>query len=283
MGLKWNFTEGQSITFGAGLHSRLEDMSVYMARQRKDDGNYFQPNRDLDLTKSIHYVVGYDRMINEHLHLKTEVYYQSLYNVPVENDVTSSVSAINASAGFTTDDLVNDGTAYNVGIETTFERFFSKGVYYMATASIFDSKYKAKDGNTYNTRYNANYRFTLLGGKEYKVGKSDKNLFSINLKGIWSGGNRYSPIDLEASRLSGEEEEVVGKAFSESVPDYWRIDLTSSYRINGEKVAHIISLQAQNVTNRENVFGYNYNEDTQQIEEEYQFGLLPILKYRIEF
>jgi len=282
-GLRWNFTEGQSLSFGAGLHSRLEDMSTYMARKQKGDGSYFQPNRDLSLTKSIHYVIGYDRMLNEHIHLKTELYYQSLFNVPVENDPNSAVSAINSSAGYTTDDFVNDGTAYNVGAEITFERFFADRFYYMFTASLFDSKYKAKDGNTYNSRYNANYRFTLLGGKEYEVGKDGKNRLGINLKGIWSGGNRYTPIDLAVSRISGEEETIQGKEFSESVPDYWRIDLTSSYRINRKKVAHIISLQVQNVTNRENIFGYNYNENTELIEEEFQFGLLPILKYRLEF
>lgn len=283
LGLKWNFTEGQSLSFGAGLHSRLEDMSMYMAQKQQADGSFIQPNRDLGLTKSIHYVIGYDRMLNEHLHLKTELYYQSLFNVPIENEANSAISAINASAGFTTNDFVNEGTAYNLGAEITFERFFSDGFYYMFTSSIFDSKYKAKDGNTYNSRYNANYRLTLLGGKEYSVGKNDKNLLGINLKGIWSGGNRYTPIDLEASRISGEEETFVGKEFSESVPDYMRLDLTSSYRINGKKVAHIISLQVQNVTNRENIFGYSYNENKETIEEEYQFGILPILKYRIEF
>lgn len=283
VGLNWNFTEGQSLSFGAGMHSRLEDMSTYMAQEQRADGTIFQPNKELGLTKSVHYVIGYDRMLNEHLHLKTELYYQSLYHVPVENDVTSANSPLNASSGFTTDDLVNEGTAYNVGAEITFERFFNEGVYYMFTGSVFDSKYKPLDGNIYNVRYNANYRFTLLGGKEYKVGKAKKNLLGINLKGIWSGGNRYTEIDLAASRLAGEEKTVQGKEFAESVPDYLRLDLTSSYRINREKVAHIISLQVQNVTNRENIFGYSYNENTQQIEEELQFGLLPILKYRIEF
>ncbi|MBL4710564.1 MAG: TonB-dependent receptor [Flavobacteriales bacterium] len=283
VGLSWKFTEGQSLSFGAGMHSRLEGMSAYMAQQQRADGSYFQPNKDLDLTKSIHYVIGYDRMLNEHLHLKTELYYQSLFDVPVENDITSPNSALNSSSGFTTDDLVNRGTAYNVGAEITFERFFNEGAYYMITGSIFDSKYKTLDGNTYNGRYNANYRFTLLGGKEYKVGKSKKNLLGMNLKGILSGGNRYTEIDLEASKLAQEEVTIEGKEFAESVPDYWRLDLTSSYRINREKVAHIISLQVQNVTNRENIFGYSYDDDTQKIEEELQFGLLPILKYRIEF
>ncbi len=283
LGLKWRFKEGQSLSFGAGLHSRLEDMSIYMAQQLQPDGQYTRPNQDLSLSKAIHYVVGYDRMLNEFLHLKTELYYQSLYDVPVENDPNSTTSAINANAGFTTDDFVNDGTAYNLGAEITLERFFADKFYYLFTGSVFDSKYKAKDGNTYNTRFNANYRFSLLGGKEFSMGKNDKNLFGLNLKGIWSGGNRYTPIDLAASIQSGEEELIEDQAYTQQAPDYWRVDLTASYRINRDKTSHIISLQVQNVTNRENIFGYAYNHYTQKVEEEYQFGILPILKYRLEF
>lgn len=283
LGLKWNFKEGQNLTFGAGLHSRMEDMSVYMARQRQEDGSYIRPNQHLDLTKSVHYVIGYDRLLNEHLRIKTELYYQSLYDVPVENDPTSATAALNASAGYTTDDFVNDGTAYNLGLELTVERFFANQFYYLFTGSVFDSKYKTKDGNTYNSRYNANYRFSLLGGKEYLVGKEKKNRVGVNLKGIWSGGNRYSPIDLQASIASGEEVTIIGKDFSEKVPDYFRIDASTHYRINRPKVAHIISLQIQNVTNRENIFDVTYNENAEIIERELQFGMLPILKYRIEF
>jgi hypothetical protein len=283
LGLKWKFTQGQSLSFGAGVHSRLEDMSIYMAGEQQPDGTQLQLNKNLELTKAMHYVIGYDRMLNEFVHFKTELYYQYLYNVPVENDPTSTVSAINANAGFTTDDLINNGTAYNLGAEITLERFFEERFYYMFTGSIFDSKYKANNGEIYNTRFNVNYRFSLLGGKEYAVGKNDKNIFALNLKGIWSGGNRYTPIDLESSIKNGEEELFEELQFEEQTPDYWRIDLTTSYRINRPKVSHVISLQVQNVTNRENIFSYNYNDNTQQIEEEYQFGVLPILKYRLEF
>lgn len=283
LGLQWNFKEGQSLSAGVGLHSRLEDMSVYMGRELQEDGSYQQNNKELGFTRAIHYVLAYDRLLSENLRMKTELYYQYLYNVPVENDPTSSFSSINASGGYTTEDLVNDGTAYNVGVELTLERFFSNRFYYLFTTSVFDSRYTAKDGNTYNSRYNANYRLNVLGGKEFVVGKGEKNLLGVNLKVIWSGGNRYTPIDLEASIASGETELYEDRSFKEQVPDYWRIDLTTSYRMNGEKLAHILSLQLQNVTNRENIFGYEYDEQKEKIETSYQFGLLPILKYRIEF
>jgi len=56
-----------------------------------------------------------------------------------------------------------------------------------------------------------------------------------------------------------------------------------SYRINKPKMAHIISIQIQNVTNRLNVFNYYYDTDEQEVTASFQFGIIPILKYRIEF
>jgi len=283
IGLEWNFKEGQRLTFGAGLHSRIEDLSIYFANQELEDGAMFQPNRNLKLTKSIHYVMGYHISLAENTFLKTEFYYQSLFNVPVLNEAGSTVSAVNLNAGFVTEDFVNKGTAYNLGTEVTLERHLANSYYYLFTASIFDSKYNSLDGSTYNTRFNANYRFTLLGGKEFLMGKTQKNLLGLNFRAIWSGGNRYTPINLSASRQTGETEVFENRSFENQVSDYWRVDLTASYRVNKAKVAHIISLQVQNVTNRENVFGYYYDNNTQQVEKSFQFGLLPVLKYRIEF
>ena len=42
-----------------------------------------QPNRQLELTKARHYVVGYENRLREDLHLKVETYYQQLYDVPI--------------------------------------------------------------------------------------------------------------------------------------------------------------------------------------------------------
>lgn len=62
--------------------------------------NQQQSNKDLDFSKSQHLVFGYDYFVTSHFKLKTELYYQYLWNVPVYQ-VPSSVSAINRGATFT--------------------------------------------------------------------------------------------------------------------------------------------------------------------------------------
>lgn len=281
--LQYQVNELQSLSFGVGLHSRMESMSVYNSIVPDANGIYGKNNLDLGLTKAMHYVLGYDRLLNEHLRLKLEAYYQSLYNVPVSADPSSNYTILNEANGFPDVMLVNKGTAYNTGLEFTLEKFFSDRYYYLLTGSLFDSKYTDASGKQYNTRYNANYRLTLLGGKEWLAGKNKQNLWAANGKIIYSGGNRYTPIDLDQSIAEQETVLLAGQNYNSQVPSYWRIDFSGSYRINRPGKAHILSIQIQNVTNRENIFGYYFDNEKEKIATTYQFGLLPVLKYRLEF
>ncbi len=106
----------------------------------------YQPNKDLDFTKAQHYVVGYENMLSKDLFLKVELYYQHLYSVPVEDNDTSSFSAVNYSWGYTDRKLINEGSGQNYGMELTFEKYFSKNYYYLFTASLYNSEYTAADG-----------------------------------------------------------------------------------------------------------------------------------------
>ncbi|MBK7028532.1 MAG: hypothetical protein IPH45_04685 [Bacteroidales bacterium] len=134
--------------------------------------------------------------------MKTEVYYQSLYNVPV-NTFSSSYSMLNTGAGFKTDledSLVNNGTGTNYGIELTLEKFFSRGYYGLFTSSIYSSKYKGSDGVERNTAFNGKYVFNILGGKEWKVGSEKQNKISADIK-CTNAGEGLTPLLIWRLRL----------------------------------------------------------------------------------
>ena len=283
LGMQYQLNAKQSLSFGMGMHSRMESMAIYNARVPQRDGSTLLENQDLGFTKSAHFVLGYDRMLGENVHLKIETYYQQLSNIPISPDTNSTYAIINESAGFTAQKLVNEGAGYNLGAEITLEKSFSNRYYYMLTASVFDSKYKDIKGDEYNTRFNSNFRITVLGGKEFPVGKEKQNLIEVNGKYILAGGNRYTPIDLLSSQNANSTVEFANRSYASQVPDYWRFDLTVNYRINRPTKAHIISLNVQNVTNRINLFGYYYDAPSNSVAVIEQFGLLPVLKYRLEF
>lgn len=283
IGLLFQIDQLQSLSFGAGLHSRMESMSFYNAMVANNTGEIGRFNAGLGLSKALHYVVGYDRQLNENLRLKLEAYYQDLFHVPVSADTSVNYSVLNQSGGYPDVLMINKGKAYNTGLEFTLEKFFSRRTYYLITASLFDSRYKDAAGREFNTRYNAHYRITALGGKEWPAGKNKQNLWALNGKVIYSGGNRYTPINVSESLTEDQEVLYTAQNYALQVPAYWRIDMSASYRINRKNKAHIIQIQIQNATNRENIFGYYFDNKKDKVMTSYQFGLIPVLKYRLEF
>ncbi|HZG00469.1 MAG TPA: TonB-dependent receptor, partial [Chitinophagales bacterium] len=203
--VKWDFTEKQSIALGYGLHSQMQPIGTYFAKRVDENGGVVQPNHDLDFTKAHHFVLSHNYLIGPNLRLKSEVYYQSLFNVPVAKDTANAFSILNAADGFVTEPLANKGTGKNYGAEFTVEKFLSNRYYFMLSTSLYESKYEGSDGVERNTRYNGNYAATLTAGKEWVLSRETENtLLSTNLKVIYAGGFRYTPIDLEASQAQNE-------------------------------------------------------------------------------
>jgi len=278
IGLKYNLNKKHSLGFAYGLHSRLEQLSVYFV---SDDGA--TPNKNLDFMKSAHYVFSYNAKLSDNLHLSIETYYQQLSNVPVApNGYISTLN--NNNSLFFNEVLVSEGKGHNVGIDITLERFLNKGYYYMLTASLFDSKYSGADGIERNTRFNRNYVFNAMAGKEWTLRKN--NSLSANLRLNYLGGNRMEQIDTEASLQQKDvvyAETVGNLSFSEKFDDLPMWSFTLSYRKNKPKYSSVWSLQVLNSSGAEE-FAYDYyNIKTDQIDTKYDGLVIPNISYKIEF
>jgi hypothetical protein len=284
--LKWQYNPKESLSAAVGIHSKPEHIAFYLVEETTGNQQRKTPNNNLELIKSMHAVIAYDRKLGAHMRLKAEAYYQYLYDVPVDADSASIGSIVNVAEIW---DILgsgaanNNGTARNYGLDLTLERFFNQGYYFMFTGSLFDSKYTAQNGKEYNTRYNSNYQMNLLGGKEFKVGKTKKNIFGINGKILFAGGNRQTPIDLEASIEAGETVRLEDQFLANQAAAYFRFDIGLSYKINKKRMTHTIGIDVQNVTNRLNVDVSDFDSNTGKIRNYYQTGLFPNFNYRIEF
>jgi len=231
-------------------------------------------------------VLGYNFQPTKDWRLKTEVYYQSLYHVPI-NTYSSSYSMLNTGSSFqadTTSNLVNKGTGTNTGIELTIEKFFSKGYYGLFTSSIYDSKYTGSDGVERNTAFNGKYVYNILTGKEWKVGNEKRNKVSIDFKFTNAGGRYYTPIDLAASQAI-KHQALSSDAYSSRYSNYFRMDIKGGFTFNSsrKKLSQSISLDLQNVTNNQNIFSETYDNMKQDIKTTYQLGLFPNLVYKVQF
>lgn len=281
--VKWQQSPKNDFSAGVGMHSRLESLSIYKYNQQDSMGNYVARNKDLDFTKSVHFVIGYGRRITQNIHFKTEVYYQHLYDVPVENSPNSSFSMINSDGSLNAETLVNKGTGKNYGIELTLERYFENNYYFLVTGSLYNSRYKGMDGVERDTKYNGNFAFNVLGGKEFPFGKNKNKTIGLNAKISVLGGNRYTPIDLDASIAANTTVYLVDQAWKERTDLIFIPNLGVTYRVDKRRVSHSFKIDIQNVSNNQARLNPYFDSNRKTIVWSTQLSLVPNLIYTIKF
>lgn len=282
--LKYTIDSRQSLSLGYGLHSQVQPIGVYFADFELPDGTRYRPNEKMGLSKAQHVVLGYDRMLTENLHIKVEGYYQHLYKMPVSANPNSTFALINNQGGYVIDTLVNKGKGRNMGVELTFEQFLNKGFYFLLSSSVYNSTYKAQDNVWRNTRYNGNYNMAFTAGKEWTLSEKRKGrIIGINIKALYAGGMRNTPINVAESVSRGEVVYYEDKAYTEQNKNYYRIDVRFSLKRNWKKATGTLALDIQNVTNRENVGGTYFDVSKGEVKTWYQTPLIPVLSYRLEF
>ncbi len=284
LSFKWQLDRKQSLNAGFGMHSQLQPKYIYFLQTYEEaSDSYYTTNEDVKFTRSNHYVLGYNYLFTPDFRVRLETYYQNLYHVPVAEGFPE-FSTLNTGGEFgvmDVDSLVNKGTGRNYGVELTVEKFLSKGYYALFTASVFDSKYKGYDEIERNTAFNGNYVFNLLAGYEKKLGK--KTTLTLDIKTVWAGGKRYIPIDLEESRLQGEEIRDWSRAYDKKYNDYFRTDLRIGLKLNGKRVNQEWGLDLQNVTGFQSIFTEGYDAAQDEIYSIYQQSFMPMMLWRINF
>jgi hypothetical protein len=284
--VKWEADSRNSFALGYGLHSQIQQLGVYFAQDTNTAGQTYRPNGNLGLTKAHHIVLSYTHKLEQNLSFKTEVYYQYLFNVPVNANDTNTFSTLNINeSDYVSDPLTNKGTGRNYGLELSLEKFLSNNLYYLVNGALYQSKYTALDGIERNTMFNGNYLFNGVAGKDYtwldKAGK--KKVFGVNIKLIYAGGYRDSPIDEAASALEAKTVYYQKEAYTLQNPAYFRADLRLSLKKDYRHVTTTLSLDLQNLTGTRNIYDQQYDPFQGKIVNIYQTGLIPVLNYKVEF
>ena len=184
------------------------------------------------------------------------------------------------------DSLVNRGTGKNYGVDITFEKFLDKGFYFLTTASLFESKYKGSDGIERFTVFDGGYVFNILGGKEFKLNfGSDKRetRLLVDIKLTTAGGQKYTPVDLEASIADKKLEYMDRKAFSKQFDPYFRMDTRVAFKMDGKNVTQEWAFDVQNITDAQNPLYRDFDVNAGEVKTVNQLGLFPMMQYKIVF
>lgn len=285
LAVKWDFMSGQTLTAGFGMHNQTQPYAVYFLESTDTTGNIISPNKKLDFSESMHGVLGYHLQLTDNMRLKLETYYQKISHIPV-----SGHNPYFSLMNFATDDnifnyasLKSEGEGYNYGLETTLEKFLFEGSYFLLTATLFDSKYLDAFNTERNTRFNTNYLFTGLAGKDFKFSMQKNSVFGLHVRFTYIGGQRYTPINLDASRLAGHAVYIDSLAFSSQYPPFTKLDVRLRYRLNLKAMSGELALDVTNVLNRKNVEYQQYDAYLQDVRYVYNLSRIPVVFLKIEF
>lgn len=288
LGINFQLNEVNKLSFGYGLHSQTPAIYLYFRQVTLSDGSTYRPNENLNFTKSHHFVLGYDHNFSSTLRFRIEGYYQQISEAVVEQNKSAfSLLNIGSFDFFVPDSLENRGTGYNYGVDISIEKAMDKGLYYITTLSLYNSRYAGSDNVERYTAWAGDFVLNLVGGKEFvfRQKSTSKSRYSLtaDFSVTYAGGLRYTPIDLEQSEITGRSEYNWDEAYTLKYPNYFRTDFRIGFKMQGKKVSHEWALDIQNLTNQQNVQFLQYNPNTNEIEEIYQIGILPIFQYRVEF
>ncbi len=276
------WTKGQRISIGYGLHSQLQPGYIHFYR---NETHGREQNRAIGPTRSHHFVISYDRPIAKSMRLRCEAYHQRLFDIPV-TAVPSAFSLMNSGAGFERllpDSLVNAGLGRNTGIELTLERPFRKGYYFLFTGSLFDAVYRGSDGVWRNTSFNGRYACNMLFSREFAL--EERSVITIGGKITAIGGRWRGVVDRAASDAAQQVVYQDATTNQLQFQPYFRADLKLGYRWNRPKVMHEFGIDLVNITGHRNILTLTYapeHPSGDPIREEYQLGFLPIFYYKLE-
>lgn len=239
-------------------------------------------NQTLGLTKSHLANLSFRTTTSQGLKFISQVFYQQLFDVPVGQLSDTHFSTINLIEDDVPSYLIQEGTGDNYGVDLSLEKSFQKQHYFLFSASYFNSTYTTFDNKTYDTRFNGNYTFNAVYGKEWT--KLSKNrTIGLNTRVLYLGGLREHAIDEAASVANYETVYDYSNPYSEKLADYFRIDLRLSFRKNKPGYTRTFAIDLQNLLGTKNEAYHNYEFSQQKVITKYQLGLIPVIVYRIDF
>lgn len=287
--IAYNVNNKNTLSFGYGFHTLQPDLMSYS--YKKQDGTFY--NTKLDYTQAHHLVLTHNLRFLEKWNFKTEAYFQYISNAAMakidnEKPYTKVYSSINQDSfsnrrpGLRTPfNLIDGAMGRTYGLEFTLERPLDKGLYFLSTLSLFDSKYKTHSDKWYNTAFNGNFVYNVLFGKEIVM---PAGRLSVDIRMTYAGGMRNIPLNLKESQAKNTPIYDFEKPYENQNVSYFRPDFRIGYKLDLKKISQEWAVDIQNVINKkDNIFSQAYDEDAKKIINKYQRGIFPVMLYRIYF
>jgi hypothetical protein len=221
----------------------------------------------------------------EYFRIKTETYYQYLYDIPVKESIPQ-YSILNEGTEFfldRMDSLVNSGAGINYGLEITIEKFMSRNYFFLLTGSLFESQYRGFDGIMRSTSFNSNFIVNAVAGYELPFGKRKNRALVLGIRATWTGGRPYLPFDQEATLEEGHAVYNWANAYETRHEDYFRTSFRVGLRRNERNFNLSFLFDMQYRANYTNIYLYRIDVVTGEIVQDFEMGWYPNATVRFQF
>lgn len=280
-------TPRQTLALAIGRHHQLLPLSAYFVElpDTLAGGSVVRNriNNDLPQLYSDHIILSHQLNLSTQLRLVTELYWQSLHNVPVYPDGSEEYWMLNDQSGFPESKVIPEGKGRNYGLDVALEKSFANQAYFLLTGSWFSSAYQTAEGDFHPSRFASRWASSVTLGRELSWRKGRAFQFGGRL--LFNGGFRYTPFDPVLSAQRGTYVPLAGAWWDGQVDPYWRVDARLAYRYNAPKLSGSISLDIQNLTSRKNISSVGYDAANNALFfRRYPGGdFIPVLAFQFDF
>lgn len=236
-------------------------------------------NRYLRPIRSDHFILGFEHLIKDDLRFTIDVYRKLYKYYPVSGYIPSYI-LVNGGAdagAFIAGNLMSLGSGNIDGVELFLQKKLTNNYYGTISYSFSRSSYKALDNIERPGRFDYGHVLTVVGG--YKFSPA----VEASIKWRYAGGNPYTPIDIDRSEMFGRELMDINQIYAVRYPSYHRLDVRMDYRFSIGSYQAVTYLDLQNAYNRKNFYYYVWNNKSARIVSVYQWSLLPIFGFSLEF
>ena len=292
--MQYKTSPSSTVSIAYSMNSRKEATDTYFVKTSPNPSQgggietqnplLGEANNDLGLTRSHYLSASFAQRLGENAMLKIEPYWQYLFDVPVEQGTTYSI--INHNQFFQDRALVNEGAGRNYGVDLTLERYLKDGLYGMFTATLFKSEYRDAQGDWRSTRHDRTYITNIVGGKEWMVGRTKKNMFGLNGRLTLMGGDRYTPLpdDLTFEQMEKDPTKSVpedgANPFSKQMKMNVGYAFSIKYTINKKRTSHHFILE---YLQTRSFNGQTFDLKTHELVDHFTSLTFPNIAYRVEF
>lgn len=276
VGMSSRLHKRYEIAFSAGMYSKFTSFYAY-----KNSG-YHLPS-----TRSLHLVNAHTLMIDSSLSIKSEMFFQYLWNAYLFSDSSRQNATFLNKTDYDMYYFNDVGTmtvGSNYGIDINVSKKFKHGLDLAFAGALYRSLYKDGTAKWRNTSFDNRFTTSLQASKEMLVKKSyglKSMVFSIKV--LYFGGFYTIPLDYQRSVQDGIERFNSNFLYTQKLPNYFRVDLGAQVSYSRSRIKHELRLDVQNASNKKNVLRQYYDTKSKMIKNLYQLPIIPVISYTAYF